>query len=167
MNNKLLLFAVWILLANSAQAQPNDSLFKTKDSLIQNNLSDSILQNSLHPQVNQVNQENQDSKPKPATLYIYRPGSFIGAVISYELYKGDQVICRIRNNSRCQIEIEEEGLIELWAKTEKKKTIHIYIVPGQSYYLKCGTAVGVFVGRPEMTIISAEQGESEFAKIKD
>lgn len=162
MNNKLLLLAVWILLANSAQAQSNDSLSKTKDSLIQNNLPDSILQISVPPQVNHVNRESN-----PATLYIYRPGSFIGAVISYDLYKGDQVICRIRNNSKCQIDIEEEGLIELWAKTEKKKTIHIYILPGQSYYLKCGIATGVFVGRPVMTTISAEQGESEFAKIKD
>ncbi|MFN5324508.1 MAG: hypothetical protein ACK5C5_06295 [Bacteroidota bacterium] len=162
MNFKHLLLGALILLTNSAQAQSNDSISNTKDSLLQNTSVDSILQNGAVPQINHVKKES-----RPATLFIYRPGAFIGAAVGYDLYKGDKVICRVRNNSKYQINIDEEGVIELWAKTEKKKTIQIFIEPGQSYYLKCGIVMGAFVGRPEMTIVSKEQGESDIAKIKD
>ncbi|MTI29266.1 hypothetical protein, partial [Xanthovirga aplysinae] len=52
-----------------------------------------------------------------AILNIYRFGG-TGALLSYDLYLGDTVLCRVKNNFKTTVKINKEGLNSLWSKTE-------------------------------------------------
>lgn len=63
-----------------------------------------------------------DSNWNYAKLYVYRPGG-AGAFIGYDLYLGDSLICRMKNNSKYEIKITKKGMNTLWAKTESKAEV--------------------------------------------
>lgn len=109
-----------------------------------------------------------DGRPKEvvedvdyATLNIYRyAGS--GSLVGYNLYLGDSLICRVKNNFKRSIKIQNMGEQVLWAKTEKKVELPITIEQGRNYYIKCDLTYGAMVGRPKMNIVPYHIGKSEF-----
>ncbi|MEO6819539.1 MAG: hypothetical protein ABI266_08675 [Ginsengibacter sp.] len=100
-----------------------------------------------------------------AVLNIYRYGGN-GAFISYDLYLGDSVICRVKNNFKTTLHIKKDGLNTLWAKTESKSEIPIDFKMGKNYYLRCGIMMGAFVGRPKLELVDIKTGKSEFESFK-
>ena len=96
-----------------------------------------------------------------AILNVYRYGG-VGAIVSYDLFLGDSVICRVQNNYKTTLHIKKDGLNTLWAKTESKSEVPIDIKIGQTYYLRCGIAMGAFVGRPKLELIDKKTGKTEF-----
>ena len=96
-----------------------------------------------------------------AILNVYRY-SGAGAIVSYDLFLGDSVICRVQNNYKTTLHITKDGLNTLWARTESKDEIPIDIKIGQTYYLRCGIAMGAFVGRPKLELIDKKTGKAEF-----
>jgi hypothetical protein len=106
-----------------------------------------------------------DSTWNYAKLFVYRPGGF-GALVGYDLYLGDLVICRVKNNSKQEIKITKKGMNSLWAKTEAKSEIPIDIEFGREYYLKCMVEKGIMVGRPQLQLVDRMQGESQCNSIK-
>jgi hypothetical protein len=106
-----------------------------------------------------------DSTIDYAVLYVYR-NSKIGPLVSYNLYLGDSVICRV-NNEWCQeIKITKKGLNEIWAKTESKSSLPIEVKSGQKYYLRCGVVMGLLVGRPSLEYVDSDLGKIEYNSIK-
>lgn len=87
-----------------------------------------------------------------AVLYVVRPPG-LGAMISYNLNLGKQELCNVKNNSKQQIIIREEGRNTLWAQTEVKREIPIDIVFGKSYYVGCSLKMGIAVGRPYIELL--------------
>jgi hypothetical protein len=106
-----------------------------------------------------------DSTWDYAILYVYRP-SGVGAFVSYDLYLGDQVICKVKNNSKQEIKITKKGKNILWAKTESKSEVPIDIEFGREYYLRCTMVMGIMVGRPQLQLVDRIQGKSEYDSIK-
>lgn len=100
-----------------------------------------------------------------SVLHVYRPRG-TGGLVSYNLYLGDSLICRVNNKSRQQIRINRTGSAELWAKTESKASIPIELVNGKQYYLRCSVAMGVMVGRPSFELVSEKIGKKEIAALK-
>jgi hypothetical protein len=100
-----------------------------------------------------------------AILNIYRP-SGAGALVGYDLYLGDSVICRVKNNYKTTVHIKKDGLNSLWAKTETKTEVPINIILGKTYYLRCGVTTGLMVGRPSLELISGSMAKKEFESIK-
>ena len=96
-----------------------------------------------------------------AILNVYRY-SGAGAIVSYDLFLGDSIICRVQNNYKTTLHITKDGLNTLWARTESKDEIPIDIKIGQTYYLRCGIAMGAFVGRPKLELIDKKTGKAEF-----
>jgi hypothetical protein len=96
-----------------------------------------------------------------AILNIYRYGG-VGAFVSYDLYLGDSVICRVKNNFKTTLHISKDGLNTLWAKTEAKSEVPINVKMGKTYYLRCGITMGAFVGHPHLELIDSKTGKSEF-----
>lgn len=107
-----------------------------------------------------------DSTWNYAKIYIYRPNG-IGPLVGYNLYLNDSLLFRVKNNSKQEIKIKKEGTHTLWAKTESKTEISIDIEFGKEYYLRCGVLMGVMVGRPQLQIIDAISGKSEFDGVKE
>jgi hypothetical protein len=114
-----------------------------------------------------LNQEEKiDTSWNYAKLYVYRPGG-VGALMGYDLYLGDSVICRVKNNSIQQLEVTKKGLISLWAKTEAKAEIPIDIEFGREYYLRCSMEMGIMVGRPVLQLVDRNLGKVEYNSIKE
>lgn len=97
-----------------------------------------------------------------ALLHIYRNASHYGSLISYNLYLGDSIICRVSNRSRTTIRTKKDGLNTLWAKTEAKVELPINIKLGQEYYIRCGIAPGLLTGRPSLEIADSYSGKLEY-----
>lgn len=85
-----------------------------------------------------------------------------GVLVNYDLYLGNSVICRVKNNFCESIKIYKDSYNSLWAKTESKTEIPINIEFGQTYYIRCGTKMEAFVGRhPSIEIVNDIVGETE------
>ena len=100
-----------------------------------------------------------------AIINVYRTGGQ-GALISYNLYLGDSIICRVTNNFCESIKIHKGGLNSLWAKTETKSEIPINVEFGKMYYVRCGIKMGAFVGRPSLEMVDKKTGKIEFNAIQ-
>lgn len=100
-----------------------------------------------------------------AILNVYRYGG-VGALVNYDLYLGDSVICRIKNNFKTTIHIKKDGLNTLWAKTEAKEEIPVNLKFGKEYYLRCSVKMGAFVGRPKLELVNNKIGKAEFESFK-
>ena len=100
-----------------------------------------------------------------AILNVYRYGG-TGALVNYDLYLGDSVICRVQNNYKTTLYIKKDGLNTIWAKTESKSEIPIDIQMGKTYYLRCGITMGILVGRPKLELVDRKIGKAEFESFK-
>lgn len=100
-----------------------------------------------------------------ALLHIYRHGG-AGSLVGYNLHLGDSVIHRVTNKSKETIKIKKDGLNTIWAKTEAKAEESINIKFGHEYYIRCGIAMGAFVGRPTIEIVDNQLGRLEFQAIE-
>jgi len=107
-----------------------------------------------------------DTTANYALLHVYRPSSK-GALLSYTLHLGDIELCRVKSKSHETVMITKEGPNELWAKTESRTTIPINIEFGKEYYLRCGVSMGIFVGRPTLTLVDNSTGKAEFEKLAE
>lgn len=96
-----------------------------------------------------------------AILNIYSvssPDNFV----SYDLYLGDSVLCRVTNNLKKTIAIKKEGLTSIWAKTGTRAEIQIVFKFGEIYYLRCYQSTENLVDRPIIEIIDTTTGSQEF-----
>lgn len=100
-----------------------------------------------------------------AIINVYRY-SGPGALVNYDLYLGDSVICRVKDNYKTTLHIKKDGLNTLWAKTEAKFEVPINVKTGKTYYVRCGITMGAFVGRPKIELIDRRTGKAEFESIK-
>ncbi len=105
-----------------------------------------------------------DTTANYALLHVYRPGSS-GALLSYTIHLGDIELCRVKAKSYETVMITKEGPNELWAKTESKVAIPVDIEFGKEYYLRCGVSMGIFVGRPSLTLVDNLTGKTEFENL--
>ncbi|MCC5931125.1 MAG: hypothetical protein JJU28_17895 [Cyclobacteriaceae bacterium] len=96
-----------------------------------------------------------------ALLHVYRY-SGAGSAIGYDLYLGDSVICRVKNNFKASIKIYKDGMNTLWAKTEAKKEVPVDIEMGKEYFLRCSVTMGAFVGHPKLELVPVGVGRKEF-----
>jgi hypothetical protein len=113
----------------------------------------------------QVKTEEKHDDWDYAMLYIYRPGG-VGPLVSYDVYLGDSVIWRAKNNSKTEIRIKKKGINSIWAKTESKEEVPVTIEYGREYYLRCGLSMGIMVGRPTMTLVDFSTGRAGFNATK-
>lgn len=96
-----------------------------------------------------------------AIINVYRYGG-AGALVNYDLYLGDSVICRVKNNFKTTVQTKQEGLNSIWARTEAKAEIPVDIKYGKVYYVRCGIGMGVFVGQPTLELVDSKTGKAEF-----
>lgn len=98
-------------------------------------------------------------------VYIYRPASFKGAAISYDVHVKDKVATNLTNGGYAPY-FADPGENEVWAKTEAKSSVTVDVKPGQVYYIKGGTRMGFALGRPDLSLQPADVGATEIAECK-
>lgn len=102
-----------------------------------------------------------DPSASYATLNLYRPKG-AGALIGYDVYFGDSLICRMKYNSAEQVRIYKKGLNTLSAKTEVTAELPVDIEFGREYFIRCTIQPGVMVGRPLLQVVDEEIGKGQF-----
>lgn len=100
-----------------------------------------------------------------ATLFIYRTPIY-GGVVSYNLYLGDSLLCRVYARTKKRIKVYVRGEYVLWAKTEEKTELPINIQPGKEYFINCGISYGLYVGRPLLQHVDRSEGEQQYHGFK-
>lgn len=98
-------------------------------------------------------------------VYVYRPDSFVGAAVHYDVYAGDIKLCDLVRGGYCSY-LARPGELEIWGKTEAKGSVTVDVKAGQEYYVKGGLSVGVLVGHPNLTIVDKSVGEQEIKECK-
>lgn len=99
-------------------------------------------------------------------VYIYRPSSFIGGGVSYDVKAGENTIITTLYNGGYYPYYAKPGETEFWAKTESKSSVTIDIKPLQTYYIKGTVGVGILVGRPHLMVVSQDVAEQELTECK-
>jgi hypothetical protein len=100
-----------------------------------------------------------------ALLHIYRPKSFAGMAMSYNLHLNEWVIADVRNKSKATVRVTAPGTYTLWAKTESREELPVEIQMGREYYIRCSIGLGILVGRPVIEYVDGITGKQEFDKI--
>jgi hypothetical protein len=116
---------------------------------------------SLGPQFQKVETFPNDK----GLVYIYRPSSFIGSGVSYDVKVGETPVTTLHNGGYYPY-FSEPGEVEFRAKTESKSSVTLDIKPGQIYYIKGTVGVGFVVGRPHLMIVESNIAENEITKCK-
>lgn len=119
----------------------------------------------------QTGSGNETTDDASATLYIYRPGKYTGALAGFDIHVTyadgtEEVVGRIKNNNKFEVKLKKEGQVEIWAKTEKKAMVKADIVFGKSYYVKAGMKTGVVLNRPELTLVDPSQGKTDYEEMR-
>ena len=99
-----------------------------------------------------------------AVIYIYRPSAF-GFAVDYDVKRGDAVIVTMKSHGYYPY-VTDPGVVELSATTETTDSVTLDVKPAQVYYVKAGMAVGFWVDRPRLTVVSREEAEKDLAKCK-
>lgn len=114
-------------------------------------------------------QENENlvySHPDYAVIYFYRePGS--APLVVYDVHIGDVKVFESRSKNYAEVKVYDEGEISIWAKTESKDELPLTVKNGCEYYVRCGTTIGVFIGRPKLEKISNMSGRKEYESLKE
>ena len=104
--------------------------------------------------------------PDYAVIYFYRqPGS--APLVVYDVYIGEVKVFESRSRNYAEVKVYDEGEITIWAKTESKEEIPLTVKNGGEYYVRCGTSIGVFIGRPKLEKISNMSGRKEYESLKE
>ncbi|RNI23671.1 hypothetical protein EFB08_19290 [Rufibacter latericius] len=116
--------------------------------------------------VSSVEQDTLMADVDYALLHVYRTNG-MGPLVNYDLFLGDSLLCRVKNNWKQTIKVRKDGLNTLWARTEKKVETPIKIEIGREYYVRCGVSMGAFVGHPQVDVVDKTSGRLEFQAIKE
>jgi hypothetical protein len=102
------------------------------------------------------------SNPGYAILFVYRDNNPDGYARDIKLRLNDSIICKLKNNSKCEIKLHKEGRTILWAQGETRDTVYIDVHFGHEYFLKCALKMGILFGRPDIELIPADQARYEY-----
>lgn len=103
--------------------------------------------------------------PEKGLVYIYRPSSFVGGGVSYDVKVGENPIITLYNGGYYPY-FSAPGEVEFWAKTESKSAVTLDVKAGETYFVKGTVGVGLLVGRPHLTVVDNGIGAVEIAGCK-
>jgi len=98
-------------------------------------------------------------------VYFYRPSSFFGSGVSYDIKNDDTVITTLYNGGYYPY-FCAPGEKEFWAEIETKSSITLDVKTGQTYYVKGEVGVGFLVARPHLMVVTPEIAEKEIVGCK-
>ena len=102
--------------------------------------------------------------PDYAVVYFYRTGNYVQT--PYNVYLGDDVVYRSKNNTKAAVRVDKPGTYEIWGKTESRESLTLEIEMGKEYYVKTFVHFGVALWRPSIELRSKEEGLADWNSIK-
>jgi hypothetical protein len=106
-------------------------------------------------------------KPKPgkALVYFYRPRRLVGMAVGFNVRENGVQIGGLPNGSYFVYDAAP-GTHSFTAATEVTKSVTLTVQAGKTYYIEGTLGMGAFVGRPELTIVSEQQGPGDLPGLK-
>ena len=98
-------------------------------------------------------------------VYLYRPSSFFGGGVSFNVKTGETIITTLSNGGYYPY-FSAPGEKEFWAQTESKSSVTLDVKAGKTYYIKGEVGVGFLVGRPHLMVVDPEIAEKEIVDCK-
>ena len=102
--------------------------------------------------------------PDYAIVYFYRTSNYVQT--PYNVYLGDDVVYRSKNNPKAAVRVDKPGTYEIWGKTESRESLTLEIEMGKEYYVKTFVHFGVALWRPSIELRSKEEGLADWNSIK-
>ena len=126
------------------------------------NLDSKLLLPFIEEHINN-NKSTLPSNSDFAKIYFYRPKMVTGSLLGYKIrMDNDSVVCRVRNGEKCEVKIVDFGKHKFWAKIESRDSIIIDVEKGQEYFVRCAVGLGVFVGKPDFSLVDNHVARKEF-----
>lgn len=91
-------------------------------------------------------------------VVFFRPGG-MGAAIKCTIRENGRMVGRVHGNRYYVVDVEP-GTHTYTAKSEKTDAVTVQVEPDETSFVKCKIAMGVMVGRPNLS----PSGDSEFAQ---
>ena len=102
-------------------------------------------------------------------VYVYRPSSFIGGGVYYEVKNknnNDEVIGTLRNGGFISKQMLP-GQKVLWAKTESTTTVPVTVKANEIVCVKGPVGMGFLVGRPDLKNIDKQTCKLEIKETQE
>lgn len=93
--------------------------------------------------------------PGSGQIVVYRRGGFFGAAISCAVRESGTLLTHLPPGRFGVINIPA-GVHNFEVSSEAVDVMRVDIRPGQTYYGVCAVQVGMFAGRPQLTLVSRE-----------
>ena len=100
-----------------------------------------------------------------AIVYFYRPSRFFGMAISFDIKEKDKVITAMPNNGYYPHQTTVGEHTYTVESIENTDSVTINVEKGESYYISSMLNWGMFVGRPQLEVVSNE--DRAVSEIKD
>lgn len=96
-------------------------------------------------------------KPKPGMgqVVLFRPGG-MGSAVKCTVRENGKMVGRVSGNRYYVIDAEP-GAHSYTAKSEATDTVNVQVEPDETTYVKCKIAMGVMVGRPNLSPSNEEE----------
>ena len=98
-------------------------------------------------------------------IYFFREKEFVGSMVSYYIYEGNEKLGGLQNGTFFYIE-PTPGPHTYRAKTEAEEKVTINVVAGETYYVKAEVKMGLLCGQPDLTIVHELEGKSDIPNLK-
>jgi len=102
-------------------------------------------------------------------VYVYRPSSFIGGGVYYDVKNqnnNNEVIGTLRNGGFFSKQMSPGKKI-LMAKTESTETVPVNVVANEIVCVKGGVSMGILVGRPDLVAVTNSTCEVEIKETSE
>ena len=100
-----------------------------------------------------------------AQLIIYRPLSYEGETVEFDLSINDSVVTHIKNNSYYTQEIFNDNIYKITGITEDTVSVNVDLKKGYIYYLECTIGPGTTMGLPRFKLVPEHKAEPKIKKI--
>lgn len=100
-----------------------------------------------------------------ALVYIYRSKTLMGSAVTYDVRVGNTEIVTVKPGGYYPY-FAAPGETEFWARTETRAAATENLRAGQTYYLKAGLGIGLFVGHPKLQFVPEGVGQQEIWRCK-
>lgn len=104
-------------------------------------------------------------KPGKGLVIFYREKKLEGWAMGYNVREGENNIGGLPNGSYFVYDVAP-GPHTFAASTESTARRTINVVPGKTYYVRGEVEVGLWVGRPHLTIVDPSEGASALDGLK-
>ena len=103
-------------------------------------------------------------KPGMGQIVFFRPGG-MGSAIMSTIREDGQMIARVSGN-RYYVVDAPAGTHTYTTKTEATDTVNVQVEPDETTFVKCKIAMGIMVGRPNLSPSNEDEWMKSAAKMK-